>query len=156
MKKSAISFPLLLSTLLLGGLTACNHADSAATPATNATPPAATSTTTTAPDQAKSPSPDQDNHADHADKADKADKVAPTPEQIAARAQKRAELRKQVEAVLTPDQAKQLETKLQQGEKMRQILPELHLSPDQSTKIQEIVKASHGSREKSGPESSKQ
>lgn len=59
----------------------------------------------------------------------------------AQRAQKREELRKKVEAVLTPEQVKQLDTKMKGGEKMRKALNQLNLSADQKTKVNAILKA---------------
>ncbi len=74
---------------------------------------------------------------------------APAPDQ-AARAQKREEIRKQVEAVLTPEQKQQLQTKVQSGEKMRQALKEINLTADQKTKIQTILKNAYSRPEGSG------
>ncbi len=56
-------------------------------------------------------------------------------------------MKKQIEAVLTPDQVKQLESKLQQGEKMRDAMRELNLSEDQKTKIREIYKSARANRQ---------
>lgn len=64
-----------------------------------------------------------------------------------ARAQRREEIRKQIEAVLTPDQVKQLQEKMQQGERMRTALSSLNLSTEQKTKIQEILKSAYSSRQ---------
>jgi Spy/CpxP family protein refolding chaperone len=61
----------------------------------------------------------------------------------AERAQKRAEVRKQVEAVLTPEQVQQLQGKLNEGEKMRKALRALNLQADQKTKIQDIFKTAY-------------
>ncbi len=52
-----------------------------------------------------------------------------------------------VRRVLTPAQKQDLETKLQQGQKMRQALSTLNLTSDQKTKIQEIVKAARSQRQ---------
>lgn len=62
------------------------------------------------------------------------------------RAEKREAVRKQVEAVLTPDQVKQLSAKLQQGEKMRKAVLSLNLTAEQKTKIQEIFKTAYPHR----------
>ncbi len=62
------------------------------------------------------------------------------------RAEKREAVRKQVEAVLTPDQVKQLSAKLQQGEKMRQAVLSLNLTAEQKTKIQGIFKTAYPHR----------
>jgi Spy/CpxP family protein refolding chaperone len=69
----------------------------------------------------------------------------------AERAQKRAEVRKQIEAVLTPEQVQQLQSKLNQGEKMRKALRELNLQADQKTKIQDIFKAAYPNQAKPAP-----
>lgn len=76
---------------------------------------------------------------------------APQSEQ---RDQKRQEVRKQIEAVLTPEQAQQLKTKVQQGEKMRQALASLNLTDEQKSKIQAILKASRGQRPAQTPTTS--
>ncbi|MEH2258447.1 hypothetical protein [Nostoc sp.] len=65
-----------------------------------------------------------------------------TPE----RTRKREEIRKQVEAVLTPDQVKELSTKLQKGEKMRKAVLSLNLTAEQKTKIQDIFKTAYPHR----------
>ncbi|MBH8576211.1 hypothetical protein I8752_25110 [Nostocaceae cyanobacterium CENA369] len=64
------------------------------------------------------------------------------------RAQNRQAVLKQIETVLTPDQTKQLEAKLQQGEKMRQALSSLNLTADQKTKIQDILKTAYPHRQR--------
>ncbi|MBE9165848.1 MULTISPECIES: hypothetical protein [Microcoleaceae] len=61
----------------------------------------------------------------------------------AQRAQKRDELRKQVEAVLTPEQVKQLDSKIKGGEKMRKALNELNLSAEQKTQVKGILQAAY-------------
>ncbi len=121
-KKQIIAPTLLLATILLGGITGCSGSKSS-----DATNPdgsdganvSQTSTSTT-----------NNNKAD-------------TPE----RAQKREEIRKQIEAVLTPDQVKQLQAKLQQGEKMRKAVLSLDLTADQKTKIQDIFKTAYPHRQ---------
>jgi len=82
--------------------------------------------------------------------------VGPSDTQNAERQEKREAVRKQIEAVLTPDQVKQLEAKLQQGEKMRQALSSLDLTADQKTKIQGILKAAYPQRQQPAPEASPQ
>ncbi|MER3475525.1 MAG: hypothetical protein C4287_01665, partial [Leptolyngbya sp. ERB_1_2] len=69
------------------------------------------------------------------------------------RSKRREAVRKQVEAVLTQDQVQQLETKLQQGEKMRQALSEINLTADQKTKVQDILKTAYANRQKSEQQS---
>lgn len=72
------------------------------------------------------------------------------------RAQRREAMRKQIEAVLTPEQAQQLQAKLQQGTKMRDAMASLNLTPEQKTKIQAIMKAARAQREGQPPASSSQ
>ncbi|PZV11132.1 MAG: hypothetical protein DCF22_15135 [Leptolyngbya sp.] len=121
MKKSAIA-SILLVTLLSYGMTACNRPNSSDTSSSD---PAQTNV-------ASNSSAEGQTHL--------------SPE---ARAQKRAALRQQVEAVLTPEQVKQLEAKLQQGSKMRRSVNSLNLTAEQKTKIQAILKAAYPHREKS-------
>ncbi|MBE9187521.1 hypothetical protein IQ270_23455 [Microcoleus sp. LEGE 07076] len=61
----------------------------------------------------------------------------------AERAKKRDEVRKQVEAVLTPQQVKQLDAKIKAGEKMGKALNQVNLSADQKTKVKAILKAAY-------------
>ncbi len=72
----------------------------------------------------------------------------------AERAQKREEIRKQVAAVLTPDEQQQLETKVKGGEKMRQALSELNLTTEQKTKIKDILKTGYQGGQKQSEKSS--
>ncbi len=124
MKKYAI--PLALSALLLAGITACNRSSPSATASqSDSSQPSATSA------QGSS----QDNRT----------QAAPTPEQL----KRREEVRKQIETVLTPDQTKLLETKVQQGEPMRKALNELNLTDDQKAKIRDIRKAAYANHKKS-------
>jgi hypothetical protein len=60
----------------------------------------------------------------------------------AEREQKREARRKQIEAVLTPEQVKQLQAKMKDGEKLRKALSSLDLTEEQKTKIQKIFEAS--------------
>jgi len=136
----------LLFTALAAGMSACSGSTPSDSAQSQNSPavPAASSTAaqdSTAPkgDQSKSDQP----QTDQAKAAQKAE-----------RQQKREAVRKQIEAVLTPDQAKQLATKLQQGEKMRQALSELNLTADQKTKIQAIRKAAYPQQPKPSPEAS--
>ncbi|MEH2247814.1 hypothetical protein [Nostoc sp.] len=117
-KKQIILPTLLLATILIGGMTGCTSSKSPdVSQADNGTKVSDTSTT-------NSP-------------------ASNTPE----RAKKREEVRKQVEAVLTPDQVKQLSTKLQQGEKMRKAVLSLNLTAEQKTKIQDIFKTAYPHRQ---------
>ncbi len=121
---------LFLFTLLAAGMAACNGAKSSdnAQAGNSQTSEAANTST-----------------SDHA---------AATPEQKAAWKQKREAVRKQVEAVLTPDQVKELEAKLQQGEKMRRAVNSLNLTAEQKTKVQEIFKTAYAHRDKTASEKS--
>ncbi|MEH2326889.1 MAG: hypothetical protein V7K32_25655 [Nostoc sp.] len=116
-KKQIILPTLLFASILIGGMTGCSSS--------------------------KSPDVSQGN--------DSGTKVADTSTTNSAsntpeRAQKREEVRKQVEAVLTPDQVKELSTKLQQGEKMRKAVFSLNLTAEQKTKIQDIFKTAYPHR----------
>ncbi len=133
-KSPTIAIPLGLSALLLAGITACNRSDSA---------PPHTDTTQTATPSPPSPA---------APPAATASADAAAPEGKA----RREAMRQQIETVLTPDQANQLKTKLQQGEKMRQALTELNLTSEQNTKVQEIFKAAHAKHLKPAPAASPQ
>ncbi|MEH2204288.1 MAG: hypothetical protein V7K53_09425 [Nostoc sp.] len=111
-KKQIILPTLLFATILIGGITGCTSS--------------------------KSPDVSQENDSGTkvADTSTTNSPASNTPE----RAQKREEIRKQVEAVLTPDQVKELSTKLQKGEKMRKAVLSLNLTAEQKTKIQDIFK----------------
>ncbi|WP_375499667.1 hypothetical protein [uncultured Nostoc sp.] len=116
-KKQIILQTLLLATILIGGMTACSNSKSPDVSQGNDSGTKVSDTSTTNP-------------------------ASNTPE----RAQKREEVRKQVEAVLTPDQVKELSTKLQQGEKMRKAVLSLNLTAEQKTKIQDIFKTAYPHR----------
>lgn len=117
-KKQIILPTLLLATILIGGMTGCSSS--------------------------KSPDVSQGDNSGTkvSDTSTPNSPAANTPE----RAQKREEVRKQVEAVLTPDQVKELSTKLQQGEKMRKAVLSLNLTAEQKTKIQDIFKTAYPHR----------
>ncbi|MEH2026009.1 hypothetical protein [Nostoc sp.] len=117
-KKQIILPTLLLATILIGGMTGCSSS--------------------------KSPDVSQGDGSGTkvSDTSTPNSPAANTPE----RAQKREEVRKQVEAVLTPDQVKELSTKLQQGEKMRKAVLSLNLTAEQKTKIQDIFKTAYPHR----------
>jgi Spy/CpxP family protein refolding chaperone len=72
------------------------------------------------------------------------------------RAQRREAMRKQIEAVLTPEQKQQLQAKLQQGARMREAMASLNLTPEQKTKIQDIMKAARAQRQGQPPANSSQ
>ncbi|MBN3927392.1 hypothetical protein [Nostoc sp. NMS4] len=116
-KKQIILPTLLLVTILIGGMTGCSS----------------------------SKSPDVSQGGDSGTKVSDTSTTSPasnSPE----RAQKREEIRKQIEAVLTPDQVKELSTKLQKGEKMRKAVLSLNLTSEQKTKIQDIFKTAYPHR----------
>ncbi|MEH2378017.1 MAG: hypothetical protein V7K27_03785 [Nostoc sp.] len=120
MKKQIILPTLLLATILIGGMTGCTS----------------------------SKSPDVSQGGDSGTKV--SDTNASTTNSPASntgeRAEKRDAVRKQVEAVLTPDQVKQLSAKLQNGEKMRKAVLSLNLTAEQKTKIQDIFKTAYPHR----------
>lgn len=115
-KKQIILPTVLLATILIGGITGCTS----------------------------SKSPDVSQGGDGMTKV--SDTTNSPASNTADRAQKREAVRKQVEAVLTPDQVKQLSAKLQQGEKMRKAVLSLNLTAEQKTKIQEIFKTAYPHR----------
>lgn len=59
---------------------------------------------------------------------------------------RREETRNQVKAVLTPEQVKELDTKMQSGKKMRQALTGINLTEVQKTKIDGIYQAVRANR----------
>ncbi|MBN3871956.1 MAG: hypothetical protein V7L00_07340 [Nostoc sp.] len=118
-KKQIILPTLLLATILIGGITGCTNSKSPdVSQGDNGTKVSDTKNTTNSP-------------------------PSNTPE----RAEKREAVRKQVEAVLTPDQVKQLSGKLQQGERMRKAVLSLNLTAEQKTKIQDIFKTAYPHRQ---------
>jgi hypothetical protein len=125
MKITAIATT-IISALLLGGvLTACNQASPP-----NSSPTSSATTASTTP-QASSPSTGAPKDVSQAN--------GETPE----REQRRESRRKEIEAVLTPDQVKQLQAKLKGGEKLRSAIASLDLTADQKTKIQIIFEKSY-------------
>ncbi|MBN3939211.1 hypothetical protein [Nostoc sp. NMS9] len=117
-KKQIILPSLLFATILIGGMTGCSS----------------------------SKSPDVSQGNDSGTKVSDTSTTNSPASNTAERAQKREEIRKQVEAVLTPDQVKELSTKLQQGEKMRKAVLSLNLTTEQKTKIQDIFKTAYPHR----------
>ena len=114
MQKSTITTTALVFTFILGGMTACNHSNSSPSSQSEASP----ATTSQAPSTTNNP-------------------------QSAERAQKRQTLRKQIEAIMTPEQLQQLQKRLQAGDKMRKALKSLDLTANQKAKIHEIFKTAH-------------
>ncbi len=117
-KKQIILPSLLFATILIGGMTGCSS----------------------------SKSPDVSQGNDSGTKVSDTSTTNSPASNTSERAQKREEIRKQVEAVLTPDQVKELSTKLQQGEKMRKAVLSLNLTTEQKTKIQDIFKTAYPHR----------
>ncbi|WP_392532367.1 hypothetical protein [Nostoc sp. C117] len=117
-KKQIILPTLLLATIFIGGITGCTS----------------------------SKSPDVSQGNDSGTKVSDTSTPNSPASNTSERAQKREELRKQIEAVLTPDQVKELSTKLQQGEKMRKAVLSLNLTTEQKTKIQDIFKTAYPHR----------
>jgi len=105
---------LLLATTLAGGAAACSQSTPQASQTDNGSTAVATN-----PQNAKDPA------------------------KAAERARKREEVKKQIETVLTPEQTKQFEAKLQEGTRMRRALASLNLTNQQKTKVQAILKAAY-------------
>ncbi|MEH2043111.1 hypothetical protein [Nostoc sp.] len=117
-KKQIILPTLLFATILIGGMTGCSS----------------------------SKSPDVSQGNDSGTKVSDTSTTNSPASNTSERTQKREEIRKQVEAVLTPDQVKELSTKLQKGEKMRKAVLSLNLTAEQKTKIQDIFKTAYPHR----------
>ena len=138
---------LLVGALLIGGLSACTQSN-----ASEATQPDTTAANPVSSDQAKADSASSQTAQPVA--ATATPSSAQPKATDAERAQKREELRKQVEAELTPEQVQQLETKVKGGEKMRKALSELNLTAEQKTKIKGILKAAYPRGQKQSQTSS--
>jgi Spy/CpxP family protein refolding chaperone len=67
-------------------------------------------------------------------------------------AQRRQMVRQQIDVVLTPEQKQELQTKMQQGTKMRKALASMDLTDDQRAKIQAIFKAAHAQKQTTNPQ----
>ncbi|MEH2192875.1 MAG: hypothetical protein V7K98_09565 [Nostoc sp.] len=119
-KKQIILPTLLFATILIAGMTGCTSSKSPDVSQGDNSGTKVSDTNTSAPNTPG----------------------ANTPE----RAKKREAVRQQVEAVLTPDQVKELSAKLQQGEKMRKAVFSLNLTAEQKTKIQDIFKTAYPRR----------
>ncbi len=138
---------LLVGTLLVGGLSACTQSN-----ASEATQPDTTAANPVSSDQAKADSASTQTAQPVA--ATATPSSAQPKATDAERAQKREEIRKQVEAVLTPELVQQLETKFKGGEKMRKALSDLNLTAEQKTKIKEILKTAYPRGQKQSQTSS--
>ncbi|MEG4205924.1 hypothetical protein QUA20_18585 [Microcoleus sp. Pol7_A1] len=138
---------LLVGALLVGGLSACTQSN-----ASEPTLPDTTAANPVSSDQAKADS--VSSQAAQPVAATATPSSAQPKATNAERAQKREELRKQVEVVLTPEQVQQLETKVKGGEKMRKALSELNLTAEQKTKIKDILKTAYPRGQKQSQTSS--
>ena len=126
MKTTAIATT-IISALLLGGvLTACNQASPP-----NSSPTSSAPVASTTPQVSSSPT------------ATPLNKPQANSSTTPGREQRREARRKEIEAVLTPDQVQQLQAKLKQGEKLRNAIASLDLTADQKAKIQIIMEKSY-------------
>ncbi|MCW5314552.1 hypothetical protein GTQ43_12245 [Nostoc sp. KVJ3] len=120
-KKQIILPTLLFATILIAGMTGCSNS--------------------------KSPDVSQGDNSGGTKVSDTNTSPTSSPGANAPeRAEKREAVRKQIEAVLTQDQVKELSTKLQQGERMRKAVLSLNLTAEQKTKIQDIFKTAYPHR----------
>ena len=129
MNKQQIITPLFLSIILLAGITGCKSSDSQ---------PKATE---------NSSSPSEVNSAGDNQARWRSLSKRESPEAM----KRREETRNQVKAILTPEQIKELDSKMQAGEKMRQALTSVNLSTDQKTKIEGIYQAMRANRKAESP-----
>jgi len=170
MNKRTIVIPLGLFTLFLGTMTACSQPHSSASPQADSSPVTAQAKAEQNTVQAAwresirkkiEPILTQDQNQRLSTELQQGEKMHQalselnlTPDQHAKvqeilradraeQDQKREMVRKQIEAVLTPDQVKQMGTKVQQGEKLDQAALDLDLTTDQKTKIQGILQAAY-------------
>jgi Spy/CpxP family protein refolding chaperone len=121
MKQQQMIAPLVLATILMTGIAGCNSVQTAQSP----DQPTTESTSTTS------------------DGKSAEGKQARSP----AAQKRREEIRKQIKAVLQPEQVKQLESKMQTGEKMRQALNSVNLTAEQKTKIEAIYQTARANRQ---------
>ena len=133
---------LLVGALLVGSLSACTQSN-----ASESTQPETTTTNPVSSAQPKADSTSSQAAQPVADATTPASSAQPKATN-AERAHKREEVRKQVAAVLTPEQTQQLDTKVKGGEKMRKALSELNLTAEQKTKIKAILKAAYPGQQK--------
>ena len=108
--------PVLVSIVLLTGITSC-HPNLASSPNTT---------------DSRSPS--------------EIDNAASPKARSLAGLQRRAETIRQVKAVLNPAQVRELEAKMQSGEKIRQALTGINLTEAQKTKIEAIYQTIRANR----------
>jgi hypothetical protein len=137
-RRDMIGIFLLLGAIGLGSLTACTKpstdsatAESAASPAAKTEAGGDAKMETKADAKADGKGDGKDGKPDRAGKP-----VDPAKEKM--RAERRAALRQKIEAVLTPEQVKQLDAKIQNGEKMRRAMASLELTPEQQDQVKAI------------------
>ncbi len=151
MKRSTIAPAFILAgVMLIGGLSACSQ---------SSTPEAAEPSPTTA-NPVSSVKPDATLASPVSSSETKTDAAASkdaTPDAVAAnptnsqkpkmsdaeRAQKRKEVSEKLAKVLTPEQYKSLDAKLNSGEKMRKALTEINLTAEQKPQVKAILKAAY-------------
>ncbi len=121
MNKQQLVIPCLLALLLITGLAGCKSSENPSSSEQPKTEQAATTSTENSTDGKKARSPEAQK--------------------------RREEIRNKIKAVLTPEQVKQLESKMQGGEKMRQVLTSLNLTADQKTKIEAIYQTARANRQ---------
>jgi Spy/CpxP family protein refolding chaperone len=85
---------------------------------------------------------------------DRSDQSQSSNPKTKERDRRRESRRKQIEAILTPEQLQQLQTKLKQGEKFQSALSSLDLTTDQKNKLKMISDASQKKKPNSSPEKS--
>jgi Spy/CpxP family protein refolding chaperone len=86
--------------------------------------------------------------------SDRSDRSQSSSQKTKERDRRRESRRKQIEAILTPEQLQQLQTKLKQGEKFQSALSSLDLTTDQKNKLKMISDASQKKKPNSSPEKS--
>jgi Spy/CpxP family protein refolding chaperone len=116
MKKQPIA-PLLLSIILLAGISGCNLNSS-----------------------------NQPKTTENSSNTSEVNGSENSQLRSVERSQRREQIRQQVKAILNPEQVKELDAKMQSGEKMRQALTELSLTAEQKTKIDEIYTTARANR----------
>jgi Spy/CpxP family protein refolding chaperone len=136
-RRDMIGIFLLLGAIGLGSLTACTKPSTDSATAEAAASPAAKTGGDAKMDAKADAKADAGGGSKSDAKADRAGKpVDPAKEKM--RAERRAALRQKIEAVLTPEQVKQLDAKIQNGEKMRRAMASLELTPEQQDKVKAI------------------
>lgn len=132
MKRTAIATPIIYLVISASTLTACNQAN----------PPDGNNPQTSPSPIASTTSPVNSSPASTPSDTSQANSST-TPELDRDREQRREVRRKQIEAVLTPDQVQQLQAKLKKGDKLRSAISSLDLTTEQKTKIQIVMEKSY-------------